>query len=58
MFHYINPSEPAVIPTHTKNPNSRRSLEPGGIDVNNTASGIIGMQMIIRLCMLLLLLLQ
>ena len=51
MFHYINPSEPAVIPTHTKNPNSRRSLEPGGIDVNNTASGIIERQKINRLNM-------
>jgi hypothetical protein len=51
MFHYINPSEPAVIPTHTKNPNSRRSLEPGGIDVNNTANGIIEIRKINRLNM-------
>ena len=43
MFHYINPKEPAVIPTHTKNPNSKRSLEPGGIEVKSTASGIIEM---------------
>jgi hypothetical protein len=57
MFHYINPSEPAVIPTVTKNPNSRRSLEPGGIDVNSTASGIIEIQKINRLYMQLLLLL-
>ena len=43
MFHYINPNEPEVIPTHTKNPNSKRSLEPGGIEVKSTASGIIEM---------------
>jgi hypothetical protein len=43
MFHYINPNDPAVIPTHTKNPNSKRSLEPGGIEVKSTASGIIEM---------------
>ena len=57
MFHYINPNDPAVIPTVTKNPNSRRSLEPGGIDVNSTASGIIEIQKINRLYMQLLLLL-
>ena len=51
MFHYINPSEPAVIPTVTKNPNSNKSLEPGGIDVNSTASGIIEIQKINRLYM-------
>ena len=54
---HIKPKEPAVIPTVTKNPNSRRSLEPGGIDVNNTASGIIEIQMINCLYMQLLLLL-
>ena len=48
---HINPKDPAVIPTVTKNPNSRRSLEPGGIDVNNTARGIIVIQMINRLYM-------
>ena len=48
---HINPKEPAVIPTVTKNPNSRRSLEPGGIDVNSTASGIIERQKINRLNM-------
>ena len=48
---HIKPKEPAVIPTVTKNPNSRRSLEPGGIDVNNTASGIIEIQKINRLYM-------
>ncbi len=37
----IIPNEPAVIPTHKKKPNSKRSLEPGGIDVNSTANGII-----------------
>ena len=37
----MRPRLPAVIPTHTKKPNSTRSLEPGGIDVNNTESGII-----------------
>ena len=57
MFHYINPSEPAVIPTVTKNPNSNKSLEPGGIDVNSSASGIIEIQKINRLYMQLLLLL-
>ena len=51
---HINPKDPAVIPTVTKNPNSRRSLEPGGIDVNNSASGIIEGQKINRLCMQLL----
>jgi len=45
---YINPNEPAVIPTHTKNPNSTRSLEPGGKDVNRVASGITVIQMKIR----------
>ena len=48
---HINPKEPAVIPTVTKNPNSKRSLEPGGIDVNSTASGIIERQKINRLNM-------
>ena len=42
---YINPNEPAVIPTHIKNPNSTRSLEPEGNDVNRTASGITEIQM-------------
>ena len=55
---HINPKDPAVIPTVTKNPNSTRSLEPGGSDVNNSASGIIERQKINRLCTLLLLLLQ
>ena len=50
--HYINPKEPAVIPTVTKNPNSTRSLEPGGSDVNSTANGIIEIQMRIHYCML------
>ena len=50
-INHINPKEPAVIPTVTKNPNSRRSLEPGGIDVNSTASGIIERQKINRLNM-------
>ena len=45
MFHYIIPNEPAVIPTHTKNPNSKRSLEPGGIEFKSTANGIIVIQM-------------
>ena len=53
---HINPKEPAVIPTVTKKPNSRRSLEPGGIDVNNTAKGIIEIQKINHLNMRLLLL--
>ena len=52
---HINPKDPAVIPTVTKNPNSRRSLEPGGIDVNKTASGIIEVQLRKHYCMLLLL---
>ena len=52
---HIKPNEPAVIPTVTKNPNSRRSLEPGGIDVNKTASGIIEIQLRKHYCMLLLL---
>ena len=54
-MNYINPKEPAVIPTHTKNPNSRRSLEPGGIEFKSTASGIIELQMKTHCCMLLLL---
>ncbi len=29
------------MPTVTKNPNSSKSLDPAGIDVNNTAKGII-----------------
>ena len=52
---HINPKDPAVIPTVTKKPNSRRSLEPGGIDVSNTASGIIETLLKIHYCMLLLL---
>ena len=52
---HIKPKEPAVIPTVTKNPNSKRSLEPGGIDVNKTASGIIEILLKIHYCMLLLL---
>ena len=55
---HIIPNEPAVNPTTIKNPNSRRSLEPGGIDVNNSARGIIEIQKINRLYMQLLLLLQ
>tara|TARA_B000000557_G_scaffold3685_1_gene2904 strand:+ start:2008 stop:2142 length:135 start_codon:yes stop_codon:yes gene_type:complete len=35
---YTSPSEPAVIPTPTKKPNSRRSLEPGGIEFKKTAN--------------------
>tara|TARA_B100000287_G_scaffold338296_1_gene324280 strand:+ start:259 stop:459 length:201 start_codon:yes stop_codon:yes gene_type:complete len=54
MFHYIIPNDPAVIPTHTKNPNSKRSLEPGGIEFKSTASGIIALQMIVHQYMLLL----
>ena len=49
---HINPKDPAVIPTVTKNPNSRRSLEPGGIDVNKSASGIIEIQLRKHYCML------
>ena len=45
MFHYIIPNEPAVIPTHTKNPNSKTSLAPGGIEFKTTANGIIVIQM-------------
>ena len=52
---HIKPKEPAVIPTVTKNPNSKRSLEPGGIDVNSSASGIIEIQLRKHYCMLLLL---
>ena len=54
-INHIKPKEPAVIPTVTKNPNSKRSLEPGGIDVNKTASGIIEVQLRKHYCMLLLL---
>jgi len=57
-INHINPKEPAVIPTVTKNPNSNKSLEPGGIDVNKSASGIIERQKINHLYRLLLLLLQ
>ena len=52
---HINPKDPAVIPTVTKNPNSKRSLDPGGIDVNSKASGIIEILLKIHYCMLLLL---
>ena len=45
MIHHKIPNEPAVIPTHTKNPNSKRSLEPGGIEFKSTANGIIVIQM-------------
>ncbi len=57
MLKYIHiiPNDPAVNPTPTKNPNSNKSLEPGGIDVNSTASGIIALQMIVHQNMLLLL---
>ena len=41
----MRPRLPAVIPTHTKKPNSTRSLEPGGNDVNKTANGITVIQM-------------
>ena len=54
-INHINPKDPAVIPTVTKNPNSKRSLEPGGIDVNNSASGIIEIQLRKHYYMLLLL---
>jgi len=30
IIHESNPADPAVIPTAIKNPNSTRSLEPGG----------------------------
>jgi hypothetical protein len=53
-FQQINPKEPAVIPTVTKNPNSTKSLEPGGKAVINSASGIIEIRKINRLCMQLL----
>ena len=53
---HINPKDPAVIPTVTKNPNSKRSLEPGGIEFKSTANGIIALQMIVHQNMLLLLL--
>ena len=53
-IHYINPNDPAVIPTVTKNPNSTKSLEPGGSAVINSASGIIEVRKINRLCMQLL----
>ena len=52
---HINPKDPAVIPTVTKNPNSKRSLEPGGIEVKSNASGIIEIQLRKHYCMLLLL---
>ena len=54
---HINPKEPAVIPTVIKNPNSTRSLDPAGSDVNRTANGIIEIQKIDRLYMQLMLLL-
>ena len=57
-IHYIKPKDPAVIPTVTKNPNSTKSLEPGGSAVINSASGIIEIRKINRLCMQLLQLLQ
>ena len=53
-IHYIKPNDPAVIPTVTKNPNSTISLEPGGSDAINSASGIIEVRKINRLCMQLL----
>ena len=53
-IHYNIPNDPAVIPTVTKNPNSTKSLEPGGSAVINSASGIIEVRKINRLCMQLL----
>ncbi len=38
---YIKPNDPAVIPTPIKNPNSARSLEPGGIEFKSSANGSI-----------------
>ena len=31
IVHDNNPNDPAVTPTHKKNPNSTKSLVPGGI---------------------------
>jgi len=59
MMQYINhikPNDPAVIPTVRKNPNSTKSLDPGGICDKSIASGIIEVQKINHLNMLLLLL--
>ena len=30
----MSPREPAVIPILTKNPNSSKSLAPGGVEIN------------------------
>ena len=36
--HQINPNDPAVIPILTKNPNSSKSLAPGGMDIKTVVS--------------------
>ena len=33
----MSPREPAVIPILTKNPNSSKSLAPGGVEINRAA---------------------
>jgi len=48
IVHDNNPNDPAVIPTDKKNPNSIRSLEPGGILFNIVWSMIMKIQMVIR----------
>ena len=48
IVHDNKPSDPAVIPTDKKNPNSIRSLEPGGMLFNNVCSIIMKIQMVVH----------
>ena len=53
-FHYIlishdnSPSDPAVTPTDKKNPNSTRSLVPGGILVSMVCKIIMSIHIDLR----------
>jgi len=42
--HDSSPSDPAVTPTHKKKPNSKRSLEPGGMLFNIVCNIIMRLQ--------------
>tara|TARA_B100000035_G_C21037062_1_gene571640 strand:- start:13526 stop:13690 length:165 start_codon:yes stop_codon:yes gene_type:complete len=41
VIYYTRPSDPATIPTDIKKPNSRRSLEPGGIEFKNNSKNLM-----------------
>jgi len=48
IVHDNKPNDPAVIPTDKKNPNSIRSLEPGGMLFNIVCNIIMWIQKVIR----------